>query len=213
MEIKKIKSDIIGTATTLFKQCGLRSVSIDDVCRELRISKKTFYNYFKQKEELIEQVLHNIHIQKQNKTKSPWVYDSRKNIIDALMDFDKALKTNADEEKKHLVMLFDLKKYYPHIFQKRLRSMREHNVEIMKTFINKGMEEGVFRQDLDIELTSLFISSQFGNFTESLDDKRMSDIQRLFCFYRDVLIRILANEKGMEYYLKNYYNNTNARNE
>lgn len=45
---------IIKVASELFLKYGLRSVTIDDICNELRISKKTFYVHFKQKEELIE---------------------------------------------------------------------------------------------------------------------------------------------------------------
>ena len=48
---------IIKVASELFLKYGLRSVTIDDICNELRISKKTFYVHFKQKEELIESLL------------------------------------------------------------------------------------------------------------------------------------------------------------
>jgi len=202
--MENVKCDILNTAAALFKKCGLRSVSIDDVCKELHISKKTFYNYFKQKEELIEQVLHHFHEQNKSK-KEPWNYEDGKNIIDVLMELDKAIKMNAEEENKHLAMLFDLEKYYPKIFQKRVEEMKEYNIRIMKTIINKGLEEGVFRQDLDIDLTALFIASQMGSLKDFVQNRRWKDFLQMFCFFRDVVIRILANEKGMEYYLKNYY--------
>ena len=202
--METLKSDIISTAAALFIKCGLRSVSIDDVCKELRISKKTFYNYFKQKEELIEQVLLFFQEQKKKKAKQPWNYDSEKNIIDVMMGFDKEIKTNIDDDKKHLSLLFDLEKYYPKIFQKRLEIMKQYNQELMKSFIDRGLEEGVFRQDLDIELTSMFISSQLRNIG-LVQGTKHKDFYRYFCFFRDVVIRILANEKGMAYYLKNYY--------
>ena len=48
---------IVSTACRLFEQFGIRSVSIDNVCNELRISKKTFYTYFPQKEDLVDAVL------------------------------------------------------------------------------------------------------------------------------------------------------------
>ena len=51
------KIHIIKTAGELFFRLGIRSVSIDDICRELGMSKKTFYVYFASKDELIEQML------------------------------------------------------------------------------------------------------------------------------------------------------------
>ena len=48
---------IIKKAGELFFRLGIRSVSIDDICRELGMSKKTFYVYFASKDEMIEQML------------------------------------------------------------------------------------------------------------------------------------------------------------
>ena len=204
--METLKSDILNTSAALFRKCGLRSVSIDDVCKELRISKKTFYNYFKQKEELIEQVLHNIHEQNKNKSQSSWDLEDGKNCIDVFMELDKKVKFDTEENKKHISMLFDLEKYYPKIFQRHVDMMREIQCEAMRKFINRGLNEGVFRQDLDIDFTAFFIASQFGNLKSFIQDKKRRDFSRAFCFFRDVIIRILANEKGMDYYLKNYYN-------
>ena len=50
------KCNIIKTAGNLFFRLGIRSVSIDDICRELGMSKKTFYVYFESKDALIEQL-------------------------------------------------------------------------------------------------------------------------------------------------------------
>ena len=51
------RRNIIKTAGELFFRLGIRSVSIDDICREIGMSKKTFYVYFASKDELIEQML------------------------------------------------------------------------------------------------------------------------------------------------------------
>ena len=52
------KSHIIKTAGEMFFRLGIRSVSIDDICHELGMSKKTFYVYFASKDELVAQLLH-----------------------------------------------------------------------------------------------------------------------------------------------------------
>ena len=55
-----VKNEILKTAGELFFKYGLRSVSIDDICNEMHISKKTFYVHFKQKDELVECLLTSI---------------------------------------------------------------------------------------------------------------------------------------------------------
>jgi len=74
MEI--MKENIIQTANNQFQQMGIRNVSIDDVCAELRISKKTFYQYFNKKEDLVnaviehERALHQAKLQRNIKDKN-----------------------------------------------------------------------------------------------------------------------------------------------
>ena len=52
-----LRAKILKTAGELFFKFGIRSVSIDDICNELHISKKTFYTVFKQKDELVVELL------------------------------------------------------------------------------------------------------------------------------------------------------------
>ncbi|MDR0871930.1 MAG: TetR/AcrR family transcriptional regulator [Prevotellaceae bacterium] len=203
--MENLKNDIINTAAALFKKYGLRSVSIDDVCKELSISKKTFYNYFRQKEDLIVEILHKKREDHKNKTQKPWIYESQ-NIIDILMEFDKTIKNNAEENRKHLSMIFDLEKYYPKIFKQHEEAMKAHNLELVKNLINKGIEESVFREDMDRELTAMFLANQFHTMMALITQDKKINHGKMFGFISDVVIRILANEKGMNYYLKNYHN-------
>lgn len=55
--METLKENIIQTAGNQFQQMDIRNVSIDDVCAELRISKKTFYQYFSKKEDLVDAVI------------------------------------------------------------------------------------------------------------------------------------------------------------
>lgn len=52
-----VKENIIQVAGEQFHRMGIRNVSIDDVCAELRMSKKTFYQHFSKKEDLIDSVI------------------------------------------------------------------------------------------------------------------------------------------------------------
>jgi len=55
--MNNLKQNITQTASKLFHQSGVRNISIDEVCSALRISKKTFYQHFQQKDDLIDAVI------------------------------------------------------------------------------------------------------------------------------------------------------------
>ena len=55
-----VREDILQVAIKRMQQVGIRSVSIDDICHELGMSKKTFYVYFASKDDLVQAILHNM---------------------------------------------------------------------------------------------------------------------------------------------------------
>jgi TetR/AcrR family transcriptional regulator, cholesterol catabolism regulator len=87
MEIQQ--ENIVLVASRLFEQFGIRSVSIDNVCNELHISKKTFYLYFPQKEDLVDAVLT---LQKKNNYDKFLKLFKNKNAIDSLILIIKEIK-------------------------------------------------------------------------------------------------------------------------
>lgn len=186
---------IINTAGRLFEQFGIRSVSIDNVCNELHISKKTFYTYFPQKEDLVDAVL--INQKKSNNEKYEKIFKN-KNAIDSLILIIKEIKKNAECESQ--TMIYDLEKYYPKVFEKHMAQ----NAEIIRLGfqmnLKQGIDEGYYRNDLDVELISLFHSTQIKNTFEMMQqaNKKYSK-KRLIDFFIDLMIHLIANEKGLKY--------------
>jgi AcrR family transcriptional regulator len=113
----KLKKDILKTSSELFCKYGLKSVSIDDICSDLGISKKTFYNYFKQKSALVLDVLHSLHEQKDDITQETKKLeeDPSKNAIDRIMSIMQFFKSS--KGKTHQSFFYDLTKYYPKIHE------------------------------------------------------------------------------------------------
>lgn len=123
----QLQESILQTAARMFHQKGIRNVSIDDICSELRISKKTFYTHFQQKEELVDAVL--IY----SKTKELEKFSKNlhgKNAIDALIYIVKEIKKHADCQPHAL--WYDVQKFYPKLFER-------HEVEKMER-IRTGFE-------------------------------------------------------------------------
>lgn len=193
--MEKQYENIVQTAARLFEQYGIRSVSIDNVCSELRISKKTFYNYFPQKEDLVEAVLafqRNSNIERYEKLLK------NKNAIEALVIIIKEVKKSLETESH--TMCYDLEKYYPKIYEK----YEQEKTEMMRTGfemnLRQGIAEGFYREDLDVDLISLFHSIQIKNTFEimQLSPKKYTK-KRLVEFFLDLMIHLIANEKGLKY--------------
>ena len=191
---------IVSTASRLFDQFGIRSVSIDNVCNELRISKKTFYNYFPQKEDLVEAVL--LYQRKIQHDKFEKLFKN-KNAIDSLLLSIKEIRKNAGHEST--AMCNDLEKYYPKVNEKYEQTERQTMRDGFERFLRQGIEEGYFRDDLDVELIAFFHSLQVKNTLDqmSLDPKKYSK-KRIIDFFVDLMIHLIANEKGLKYMEENY---------
>lgn len=193
---------IIQTATRMFHQSGIRNISIDEICSELRISKKTFYTHFQQKEELVDAVL------SFDKTKHLEKFErnlSGKNAIDALIYTVKEIKKNSDCQPHAL--WFDVQKFYPKVFEKHDKEKRERIRTSFEINLKQGMEEGYYRKDLDVELISLFHTVQMKASFEIMEQSsRKYTKRRLLDFFIDLMIHLIANEKGLKYMQENYLN-------
>jgi len=197
---ENLRKNIQKTATKLFLKYGLRSVSIDDICNELRISKKTFYTQFGQKEELIDSVLmeHNEkRFKKQENIVHPCSFSG--NAIDSLC----AMTTFhlSKKNRQFVSFFFDLNKYYPEIHKRHAQLNHEKACEQIKKNIIKGIDEGLYRTNFDLDLMTRYLAMQFMNMLDmSPEDSNRSDYKKSFELMMDVYIRILSNRVGLDYY-------------
>jgi len=189
------KDTIVTTSSRLFEQFGIRSVSIDNVCNELRISKKTFYTHFPQKEDLVEAVLNSK--KKAEYERFEKLFKNR-NAIDSLILIIKEIKKGAEAESQ--TMFFDLEKYYPKIFEKHMSIKTEEIRHGFEINLKQGIVEGYYREDLDVELISLFHSLQIKNTFELMQQSpKKYTKKRIVEFFIDLMIHLIANEKGLRY--------------
>lgn len=106
--MEQIKQNIIRRTETLFLRYGLRSVTMDDIARELGISKKTLYQFFDNKVALIEAVMQQ-HLEAEQKN-TQFIKDT---AIDALDEMLKIAQYVISQLNKITpVVLFDLQKYH-----------------------------------------------------------------------------------------------------
>jgi len=205
-DMEDVKTQILTTASRLFLQYGLRSVTIDDVCNEVHISKKTFYNYFRQKEELIDNVLQqycDVNQQKNDK-KSIIFEDPSLNAIDKIVLAFKHWKQ--DSSLHSMTLVYDLMKYYPEVHTKVVQRQDKIAKDSIKKWLQQGVSEGLIRSDVDVNLLATYIHFQFSKMLSELIGKLEIGVNSAVEFLLDSNIRVLVSEKGYRYYQEKYKN-------
>ena len=190
-----LRTKILKTAGELFFKFGIRSVSIDDICAELHISKKTFYTVFKQKDELIVELLDAMRQKKEKDYHLVMAQDG--NVLDMLMTNFKRLRGNSMD--KHLAFVYDLEKFYPELWYERQKMMRDLDRTQTMHMLQKGIDQGMYRKDLDVEATAIL----FTHLVEQVfKDLTMMSVSQRVDYALDMLVRMVCSEEGMAYYLK-----------
>ncbi|HZY79502.1 MAG TPA: TetR/AcrR family transcriptional regulator [Cyclobacteriaceae bacterium] len=143
-----IKDKILRGAEELFLKYGVRSVSMDDIARHLSISKKTIYQYFVDKDEIVTQVTQG-HLT-MTKTGFDALTGASKNALDELMRIQMYMKKNMQDLNPSL--LFDLKKYHPKAWTLWMEHKNKDIRESVVRNLKQGMEEGLYRTNLNPEI-------------------------------------------------------------
>ena len=201
----ELKEKIIRQAKQMFWDYGLKRVGIDDICNELHISKKTFYTVFKTKNELIEEILKSVRIEKKQMEEIADNDNIIEYLISKINTFRLISKINTfrnkprRDDEKFFQIHFDMKKYYSELFDKHCRLIKEDAEVNALSILNMGIAQGLFRQDMDLTLTKKLISEIFSNMLEYSNTNKIPFIHMMdFCM--DTMFRIVCNDKGLEYY-------------
>lgn len=190
------ETKILEKCERLFMRYGIKSVTMDDVSRELGMSKKTLYQYFENKEELIHKVTQN-HFTCQNKVIEHIIHHS-KTAIDEMIGISNWMNTMSKNLNPSLV--FDLKKYHPQSWQ----VFNDHrNTEVyncIKHNLERGIQEGIYREELDTEVLARIYIARMEMFLDAeIFPYDKSPPEKTFKVFMDYHIRGLATPKGIKY--------------
>ena len=189
----------------LYNRFGIKSITMDDVARELAMSKKTLYECIKDKAELVEHVMKYI-----NNLHSEILHQIVAKNLNAIHElFEVSVYMNKMMREQNPTLAYDLRKYYPEIFNTLLTEQRARMHDAIKTNLLKGISEGLYRSDMDVEIISKLhmtrleyrYSSDPYTLTELNSEKVMKEI---FIYH----MHGIANENGLkELYkqTKNYW--------
>jgi AcrR family transcriptional regulator len=148
MEEKDIKDRILKGAEELFLKYSVRSVSMDDIARHLSISKKTIYQYFADKDEIVTMVA--VYHMEKNRIQFDSYKAAAKDAIDEMVRISICLKS--DFQKMNPAVLFDMQKYHAKAWSVWMEHKQNHVRESIISNLKQGIEEGYYRADINVEI-------------------------------------------------------------
>lgn len=193
------EQQIIAEAGKVFMRLGIRSVNMDDVAQHLRISKKTLYQYVKDKNELVQRIIR--HITDTHRECILGICKQGHTAIDESYEITRFVASQIGH--MHPSIHFDLEKYHPEAWDLLQSTSREDIYRCVSENMAKGIKEGVYRDDLNIDVIARIYISRFdvafdGELFPS-DKYRFEDvIWETFRYH----IRGIASDKGVKYLMK-----------
>lgn len=190
---------IIDKTYRVFLQYGIKNVSMDDVCRQIGISKKTLYKYVDNKADLLTKI--NMHIQDLIRDRLHQLQKMDLNAIDILLEMSR-ISTDT-HIRINPVVTFEIRKYYPKVYENYIKSKKELIVDAIIRNLDQGINEGLYRQDLNKEIVAHLYFKKIEEF-HTLEGEEIRDFSysKIFEVMFENHIRGISNEKGIQYFEK-----------
>ena len=190
-----IKDRIIEEATEMFFRSGIKAITMDDIARELGISKRTIYELFRDKEELLRECL--IYYDNKFDEEFELIEMESDNAVSEVIGLIKigiyALKT------VNPIMVTDMKKYHYNIYKDVLKVSQNKRVKQIRTILRRGIQQKLFRDNIDLEAVSILLNTQLQIVSDDnvFPEKHFS---RVVVFENVVInfFRGISTQKGIE---------------
>ena len=172
-----MKERILAEAERLFWKYGVRSVTMEDISKQLGISKKTIYRHFSDKEQILYEVIQDK--TGRNQLEMECMVEETANPVEEILSVLNMMQQKADHISPNLLM--DIKRFYPHAFA-LFRQYKEG--QIMRSIlenIQKGISQGLYRSDINPAILARLrveqIEMAFNNDLFPMEQYSMHDIQ------------------------------------
>ena len=204
-----MKDRIKQKAHDLFMQFGVRSVTMDEIAVQMGASKKTIYQYYADKDELVDAVMVDIITYNQNCCKKDKL--SAKDAVDEVflaMDMMQDMFQNMNPG-----ILFELEKYYPQSFEKFKHHKYSFLYHALTENIERGIEEELYRSDFDIDvLIKLRLETMMLPFNQMLFPKTKYSLIKVETEFTTNFLFGLATIKGHKLITKYQQDRTKKKN-
>ena len=201
---KEIQNLIVEAAHSLFIERGIKDVKMDDIAAKLSISKRTIYELFNDKEQLLHEVLNFQHEKMRERGKE--VIRNSSHILEIIL---KLFNLHFELLKKVNNKFFAELNKYPRICKER-QNKEAQNTKKFSAWMEMGRQQGLFREDADFDILTFIIKRDLTTILEVKMQTGHTELNRytpdelgrkLILFY----LRGISTPKGqmiIEEYLK-----------
>ncbi|KAA6332101.1 HTH-type transcriptional repressor KstR2 [termite gut metagenome] len=150
----ELKERIIITALSAFKKKGIKSITMDEVASLLKISKRTLYEVFEDKETLLREcvIYHQCHSKKMIEN----ILANSTNVLEIILKcYQKSVEMLRDTD----IRFVDELKKYPGAHEIMVKCRKQDN-DVVTDFLKKGVTQGLFRNDINYEIIQLLLRKQ-----------------------------------------------------
>ncbi|MEM9884758.1 MAG: TetR/AcrR family transcriptional regulator [Bacteroidota bacterium] len=189
------KEQIIEQAGALFLRYGIRSVSMDDIAGKLGMSKKTLYQYFEAKSDLIQHVTIS-YIQKDLEIFGA-IRDSADNAVEELMNFAQYLMETIRQVSP--TVMYDLQKYYKNSWCKMQEVHNEYVYNSIKDNIERGQKQGLYRSEINADIASrIYVEASHVVMDEDVFPMKKYKKEEIVKEFIHQFVHGWASDKGLE---------------
>lgn len=186
-----LKSKILDSAMLDFAQRGIKSVKMDDIAKGLNISKRTLYELYENKEILLYECIKKAKAQDEREMLT--MMSQHDNVIDIILNI---YKIKIEQFKQVTPQFYSDLEKFPKVMS-YLEEQHERDRVLQKEFIVRGVEEGYFRKDVDIDIVIIMFEalSQYVRRTRLYNQYPVKDIFNNMLF---ISFRGICTQKGIE---------------
>ena len=190
-----MKEDIVKRALNDFMQYGFKTFTMDDLANKMGISKKTLYEHFPSKNDLVETTL-------------DYALEMSCKNADAFVQGEGSVIENVYRNQKKVQEVFninsdrpiwELQKYYPKTYERMESEFAKSDVLFIDKLLEKGWKEGLFRKDINVDFYKIFYTSvqRLRSITRTFPEREFPFWETIYTIL-EYFFRILVNEKGLK---------------
>ncbi len=152
-----LQDRILETAMQAFTQQGIKAVKMDDIAKFLGISKRTLYEIYENKEVLLFEGVKRFRSMSEERLSN--IYKNTSDVIDILLNI---YRLKVEESKKVCPEFYSDLEKYPTV-QNFLKDGKQQSLDNFVMFLQRGVDEGYFRNDMNLQLVSSAFTSSMEN--------------------------------------------------
>ena len=190
-----MKEDIVKRALNDFMQYGFKTFTMDDLANKMGMSKKTLYEHFPSKQDLVDACLD--YALEMSCTNVTTFIEGEGSVIENVYRNQKKVQEvfNINSDRP----IWELQKYYPKTYERMESEFAKTDALFIDKLLEKGWQEGLFRKDINVNFYKVFYTSVqcLRSITHTFPEREFPFWETIYTIL-EYFFRILVNEKGLK---------------